>query len=286
MSDYYRQNLDKLYGYDSNNYNGTARNCVLEVTFSDTQSSNPGSGGLLTETYTAAGGETDFIETNLIGAIVVSLTRDGLTYTQVEDFSPTLKKEFQFDIATGEITFATGLPAMEQNEDVTIIYIAAGYTPVDITEPVTLAEARAWLKVDVTDDDVLIEALITAARQACEGYVNLSFVTRTVTACLRNDLGNIRLPYGPVNAITSMADVDGNEADYTVTGETVKQITSPRSCYLKAVYTAGYAVLPKQFKTAVLMELTWMYQHRGDGTDLTQLSTEAKMILKQYRSVV
>ncbi len=38
-------------------------------------------------------------------------------------------------------------------------------------EPVTVIEAKNWLRIDVTDDDDLVEELITAARQICEDYV-------------------------------------------------------------------------------------------------------------------
>lgn len=45
-------------------------------------------------------------------------------------------------------------------------------------EPVTLAETKAWLKVDGTDDDALITSLITAARTSAEDYTRRAFITQ------------------------------------------------------------------------------------------------------------
>ena len=38
------------------------------------------------------------------------------------------------------------------------------------SEPITLTEAKNFLRVDGTDDDTLITALISAAREMCESY--------------------------------------------------------------------------------------------------------------------
>ena len=42
-------------------------------------------------------------------------------------------------------------------------------------EPITLAQAKNFLRVSITDDDELISALITAAREACETFTARSF---------------------------------------------------------------------------------------------------------------
>src|ERR1044072_3202563 len=272
-------------------------NAVLDTSFSDTQTRTPTEGGLQTFVFPAEGGETSFQNDLLINASVKTLTRDGLTYSPVETFSVTTKKEYKHypvedadtSIAAGTIISHPGLPPMEQSEDSFVQYVADGDLPSEVTEPITLQEAKNWLKIEVSDDDSLIEALIIAARQACEGYTALSFVEREVTAILKNELGNIRLPYGPVNEIISMHDAYDEEIiedNYTVRGDTVKYILSPLSCWLKVTYNAGYSVLPKQFKTAVLMQIAWLYQHRGDAMDNDALSPDAKILLKPYRAIV
>jgi len=48
-------------------------------------------------------------------------------------------------------------------------------------EPITLAEAKVFLRVDISDDDALIVALVTAAREACERFTGRVLVTQTWT---------------------------------------------------------------------------------------------------------
>lgn len=287
-------------------------NAVLKVSFSDEQTVDNVSNGLKTLVYSASGGETSFQDDLLVGATILDLSRDGLIYTPVTDFSGTAKKEFKFypadsTEAAGTIVFHPSLPAMEPGEDVVITYIPQGQQPVGATEPITRAEAKAWAKIEVDDDDAIVDALITAARQACESYVSESWVQRTVTAILKNELGNIRLPYGPVVSITDIKDSEDNliESDnYSVVGDRLRygagftgwfyslgtntfSISSPwyADGILRVQYLAGYTVLPQQRKTALLMQFTWMYYHRGDE-DNSSLAPDAKMILKPYRAVV
>ena len=283
--EYYTRNLDQL---QTNNRCDTPRNAVLDVLFSDDQTSSASGNGESVLTLSAAGGEFSLQDDRLIDASIILLFRDGLSYYETSDDFTFVDKEFQFDAATGTITFpGDPWPALNPNEKTTVNYIASGGVTL-ITEPVTLAQAKAWLKVTHDDEDDIISALITASRQVCEGYVSKSFVERTVTAIVRNDLGNIKLPYGPVGNITYVYDIYGNalsSTNYNLTGVSDKRLGYPMCSYIKVIYTAGYAVLPQQFKTALKMQLSWCYVHRGDE-DLSLIAPDAKAILSPYRSIV
>jgi hypothetical protein len=279
----YRKNSD----YYQNAYiQATPRNAVIDVLFSDQMPVSTPGGGESVLTLSAAGGEYSLIDNRLLGADIVLLFRDGLNYYETQSSFTGNDKEFQFDAVTGTIIFPPApFPSLQPNEKVTMTFIAGG-SEVLVTEPVMLTQAKAWLKVTFTDEDDLITALITAARQVCESYTAKSFVERTVTAVLRNDLGNVKLPYGPVGNVTGAADVDGNSiTDFVVTGVFDKRLCSPISSYVQISYTAGYSVLPQQFQTALQMQLSWMYLHRGDE-ELTNIAPDAKAILSPFRAVV
>jgi uncharacterized phiE125 gp8 family phage protein len=282
--EYYTRNLDY---YGNQNRSDTPRNAVIDVLFSDTQTVSTPNGGESVLTLNAEGGEYSLQDDRLIDADIILLFRDGLNYYETEVAFTGLDKEFQFDSVTGTITYPPApFPDLQPNEKTTVSYVAAG-SAIVITEPITLAQAKAWLRVTHTDEDAIITALITAARQICEGYISKSFVERTVTAIVRNDLGNVKLPYGPVGNITYVYDVDGTEitgTEYTLTGVSDKRLGYPMSSYVKVIYTAGYSVLPQQFKTALKMQLSWMYTHRGDD-DGSTIAPDAKAILSPYRSI-
>lgn len=47
------------------------------------------------------------------------------------------------------------------------------------SEPVTLAEAKLFLRVDTTADDALVTELLTAARKRCEEWRGMAFIQQT-----------------------------------------------------------------------------------------------------------
>ena len=85
-------------------------------------------------------------------------------------------------------------------------------------EPVTLEEAKAHLRVDadITDDDILIASLITAARADCENTLKRSLMTQTWELVLDCFASEIALSMPPVQSVTSVTYVDVNGATQTL----------------------------------------------------------------------
>jgi Phage gp6-like head-tail connector protein len=66
-------------------------------------------------------------------------------------------------------------------------------------EPVTLTQAKNFLRVSITDDDDLIGFLITAAREACEAFCSRSFAIKSYIQTLDS------FPYYTDTVLSQMA---------------------------------------------------------------------------------
>jgi len=154
--------------------------------------------------------------------------------------------------------------------------------PYNGPEPVSLQEAREWCRIDVTDNDTTLATLIIAARELCEDYLNLALVARTIHATVQTPNGYMRLPYGPVISISNAEDADGIPQEYTLNGLGIKTSSTPSII----VYVGGYGdagePLPAKFKIAILNQVLYMYDNRGD---LTTLSPAVMQALQPYRLV-
>ena len=87
-----------------------------------------------------------------------------------------------------------------------------------IVEPITEATAMAHLRLDVDDPGLSqLPGAITAARQTVEQYLNATVANRSLTLMLDAfPAGAIRLPNGPVTAVTEIAYIDTDGAAQTV----------------------------------------------------------------------
>lgn len=175
------------------------------------------------------------------------------------------------------------------------------FTDVDKTEsysgqePVTLADAKKHLRVDFTDDDTLITAMITASRKAIENYCHISLVPKTITLWLkakdvpqsnyaqpfqvREQFNEFELPYGPVRSVDSVTSIgsDGTtmitcalNSDYYLTGNAFNSIKISNNFDNNVlVYDAGYlaGTVPPELWLAILNELSYRYEFRGDSTN-------------------
>ena len=134
------------------------------------------------------------------------------------------------------------------------------------TEPVTLAEAKAHLRVDFTqtDNDNDITRLRKVARLQVENQINKGLGSRTIKVGVRNDKGNFKLPFGPVTSVTNVKDVDQVTLETTAysikNGVLETKFTQP----VFVTYVTGYATTPEDYKQMILERLAYLYNNRGD----------------------
>ena len=142
-----------------------------------------------------------------------------------------------------------------------------------ITEPVTKDEVKAYCKLNSgTAEDSILDRLITSAREQCEEYAGISFIVRGITATVTNLDGGIFLPYGPVTLpITSIKDQYGDDIEnYKISGTQFPQLIYPHDQRIELVYDAGYQDLPQQLKLAILQQVFYLYQNRGEISEVTR----------------
>jgi uncharacterized phiE125 gp8 family phage protein len=224
----------------------------------------------------------------LINADIYLVFVDGIQYSYVTSFSSPALKEFTFDATTGTVTLSI-VPS--GSLPISIFYTSPGTSALPAVEPVTLAEAKAYCKIDD-----LISDLIVTAREQCEDFTGISIVNRTVTTVLNNSNGGIYLPYCPYIQLVSITDDDGNAidaADYKISGILFPQLIYPKYDRITMIYTVGYGKPPQRIKSAILQQVFYLYENRGESAQITRsgmvaeltLSPQAKSTLQRFRRV-
>jgi uncharacterized phiE125 gp8 family phage protein len=127
-------------------------------------------------------------------------------------------------------------------------------------EPVSVAEAKDHLRVRTTDDDAYIEGLIIAARELCEGWYAMKRAFITQTWKITRDDGfpcerEIRLPYPPLQAVTSVQYLDTYHVLQTMSTNdyTVDTVSEPGRIFLP--YTKYWPVASPEPNAVIITQV-------------------------------
>ena len=159
-------------------------------------------------------------------------------------------------------------------------------------EPVSVAEVKAQARVDLADEDTLIEGYIRAARETLERLLWRAFITQTLELTLDGwpEGSEIRLPRPPLQSVTAVryTTEDGtlktlDPALYVVDaasepgrvvlkrGKSWPSETLVPAAGVKVEYVAGYgdqaSDVPEPIRQAILLLAAHWYEHREAVSD-------------------
>jgi uncharacterized phiE125 gp8 family phage protein len=156
------------------------------------------------------------------------------------------------------------------------------------TLPVTLAEAKAHLRVTHDEEDLLIEELIAAATERFERTTGLRLGETSLVLILDrfpNGADPIRVPFRPLRSVEEIRYVDTagewqtlDEAAYMVTTSRQPGVIRPTYAKIwpqirsqpeavKIELTAGYEDVPSLARCAILLMIGGWYEHRSEYED-------------------
>ena len=176
------------------------------------------------------------------------------------------------------------------------------------TQLISTADAKLFLKVDVSDDDDVINSIVKAATESAQEYTNRFFLSTTLEQ-YGTTFADIRnLFKSPVSEITVVKYYDTDNVQQTLS-TSVYQVTpaiEPSTLMLKVdqsypdvadredavlvKYTVGYGTattdVPFAIIQAVYLTIGHWYQNRQEvvvGRIATEIPMGAKYLLDQYK---
>lgn len=175
------------------------------------------------------------------------------------------------------------------------------------TYPVSLTEAKAHLKVDISTDDTLITNLIIASTQLSEEYTNRFFIDTVINQTCTTFADLKSLFKSKVISVTHVKYYDSDNAqqtldsaDYVVNNQFEPCQINPavdfsfpdiadRIDAIECKYTVGYGEasdVPNAIKQAILLTIGNWYANRESvitGRTSTELAQSSLWLLNTYK---
>lgn len=149
-------------------------------------------------------------------------------------------------------------------------------------EPVTVAEAKAHLRVDISDDDAYIGTLITAAREWVEAYLDRTLVnTQWVMRLDSFPIEDIELPRPPMVSSGTATSVSvaytytsGATAVYSSSSYRVDRASTPGA--VRPIYGGTW---PSGMTDENAVSVTWWAGYGADGSSVPAVIRHAMLML-------
>ncbi len=151
------------------------------------------------------------------------------------------------------------------------------------SEPLSVDDVRAWLKLETRDEDALLSAMIKAARSAVEQATRRALILQSWRLRLPRwpQEGEVRLPISPILAIDAVRrfDAAGNAVlvDLGAFNWSGSHLSLRRDsgvqgslCFaveidVKAGYGANASDVPEALRQGMRMLIAHWYAHRFEG---------------------
>jgi uncharacterized phiE125 gp8 family phage protein len=169
-------------------------------------------------------------------------------------------------------------------------------------EPLALSDLKLHLKVDLTTDDLLLEDMITAARDWCEAFTGRGLARQTIILYLDEFPDEIELPFPPLSSVTSVAYKDSAGTTTTLAasayiadtdgpiGRIVPAYGTDWPTFteypinpIRVTYVTGYLECPKQIVQAMLLLIGEWYAKREAGEVSPGCMNAVKYLLLPYK---
>ena len=153
-------------------------------------------------------------------------------------------------------------------------------------EPITLADAKGWLRLDTSAEDDLVSVLIVSARMIVEATTRRMLLTQSWRLVFDGwpQNGIVRIPLAPFQSLTAMRVYDANNVALPVSSGLAILDASPDAARLyfpgnppmpgRAIagveidvvvgYGAAAASIPEPIRQALRMLVARWYENRGD----------------------
>ena len=150
-------------------------------------------------------------------------------------------------------------------------------------EPVSLAEAKAHLRVDISDDDSYISALITAARQYVEEYLDRALIAQQLTMRMDSFPYEFELPRPPM---ASSGTLTSTSITYTLEAATPTTTTLSTATYrvdrndtpgrIRTIYGGTW---PSHLADPNAVSVTWWAGYGSSGSDVPAAIRHAMLMI-------
>jgi uncharacterized phiE125 gp8 family phage protein len=145
------------------------------------------------------------------------------------------------------------------------------------SEPVTMSDVKAHLRVSYNDDDSMIYMMMQSAREWAETHTEKAIVDQSVTAYYPSLTKSMPLPLGNARDIVSVQYLDKDGIQQTLldgfilTNGTPSRLVftvdvpefTEQADSVEIEYSAGYDCnTPSRIKSALLLMVGDMYEHR------------------------
>jgi uncharacterized phiE125 gp8 family phage protein len=171
------------------------------------------------------------------------------------------------------------------------VVIASGETPV------SLNEARDWLRLGPGDNDAAVSALIRAAANLCEAFTGRMLIVREVVEEQIVIAAPLRLSKQPVGAVLDVVLLDSPGAPHILaasawtvrrgSGEVAELVwltPPPPGQRVRVRYAAGLAVSPSDVPEALRQGILRLVQHwHFSGADDARLPTIVTALWTPWR---